>query len=122
MLRTTFEHLSLQPHMHVLPTSHQENFSLQRTETITENHNQSKQSVDPSPNGDLYNITLVPNQYQPIAKIYSGQGQHQSICQCGWKPHSYAKNYRQPRNTESGRQILPQGRAQQLVINTKGQP
>lgn len=40
MLRTTFEHLSLQPHMHVLPTSHQENFSLQRTETITENHNQ----------------------------------------------------------------------------------
>lgn len=32
------------------------------------------------------------------------------------------KDYRQPRNTESRRQILRQGRAQQLVINTKSQP
>lgn len=37
----------------------------------------------------------------------------------GYKPKPYTKNYRQPRNTDSRGNNLPQGRAHQLVSSAK---
>lgn len=44
--------------MHVVPTPHQGNFSLEQMKTNTKSHNQSRCSlVQPSPNGHIYNLS-----------------------------------------------------------------